>query len=201
MGEIILKHFNDNSNENTDIVYKDNKTIKQITLYINNDNTKPITAAGLLLYKNVNNKMMLLIIDSDGKYEDIGGKIDSNDIDLYSTVAREVEEETNGQIKQQNIVDRLKFAQYIYVPQSKYLLFILEATQNECKLNKNDFGDHEINNGTVRDIGWLSREDLNIPATIKFRLNWRLRSKTLFTTLHDIENKFKYKQKLFKKCI
>lgn len=166
--------------------------------YIDSDKTKPVTATGALIYKNVGNKMMILIMDNDGKYEDIGGKIDKEDIDIFSAAAREIEEETNNNIMSSDIVERLKRSPYVYIPKSKYVVFIVEANKNEMTFTKDDFGDYEFHDGFSRTIGWILREDLVKSSIIQFKLNWRLRNKTLFSKLFEIESNFKFKQKLFK---
>ena len=168
------------------------------TLYLDDD--RPVTASGALIYKNIKNKLYLLVSDNRNKYEDIGGKIDPEDATIQDAAGREIEEETNGMIKKKDIIDRLKkTTQYIYMPKSKYVVYLVEATENEQKLKKEDFGTKEIHDGFDRTIGWISREELCKPNVIKFKLNWRLKSKALFDKLSDIENKLKYKKNLFKK--
>ena len=171
----------------------------RVTIYLNDDDTKPVTAAGALLYKKVGDSMKLLLIETKGKYEDIGGKIDPVDKDIIDAAAREVEEETNGLIKGESIKDRLKVAPYIYVPRSKYVIFIIEANVSEKKLKKEDFGDREIHDNFARTIGWISREELTKPATVQHKLNWRLKSKSLFDKLIEIDKQLKLKPNIFKK--
>lgn len=167
-------------------------------MYLNDDDAKPVTAAGALFYKKVGKQMMILIIENEAKYEDIGGKIDPDDEDIMAAAAREIEEETNGQIKGENVIDRLKLAPYIYVPRSKYVIYLVEASPAEKKLKKSDFGDREDHDGFARTIGWISREELSKPASVQFKMNWRMKCKSLFDKLTDIENQFKFKNNMFK---
>lgn len=170
---------------------------KRTIMYLNDDDAKPVTAAGALIYKRSAGKMKILIMENRNKYEDIGGKIDPTDESIYHAAGREIEEETNGMIKQDDIVERLKVAPYIYVPRSKYLIFIVEATKEEKKLKKDDFGDREIHDDFPRTIGWIRRDALTKSTVIQFKMNWRMKSKSLFDKLKDIENQFKFKKKMF----
>lgn len=170
------------------------KTIK----YIDDENTRPVTATGVMIYKQTSDyKMKLLIMKNRGVYEDIGGKIDPDDESIYSAAAREVDEETNGMIKKDTLIDRLKMAQYVYVPRSKYVIFLLEANDAEKRLKKGDFGDREIHDNIPRSIEWISRDKLIRPENIKHKMNWRIKSKTLFDKLQSVESNFKFGKKLF----
>lgn len=175
---------------------KTHKT-KQKVIYLNGDPDKPVMASGALIYKNVSGRMKLLIIDTKSRYEDIGGKIDITDNTIYDSTSREIEEETNGIIKKQDIIDRLRTAKYIYISKAKYLVFLLEATPTERKLQKSDFGNREIHDNYARTIGWIDRYQLTKKSIIKYRLNYRLRKKKLFDMLLIIENQFKYRKRLF----
>lgn len=176
-------------------------SINKKTMYLNDDKTKPITAAGALFYKKDGASLSLLIVDSNGKYEDIGGKIDSTDKTVYQAASREIEEETNGLIKAKDVIDRLKKAEYIYVPHSKYVIFLISAVKKEQELKKEDFGDYEGHDKILRSIGWVKRENLCKAEVIKHKLNWRLKieSKKLFARLAEIEKTLKFKKRLFKK--
>lgn len=165
--------------------------------YFNADPMKPITAAGILFYKNHMNQMYCLIQEQNNKYEDIGGKIDTIDQTLEDTICRELEEETNHRINATNVRQRLNGAKKIYIPICKYCLYIVEADQNEADLKKNDFGEEEKYNNKNRTIGWIKRDELSMPHIIKYKLNWRLRSKTLFEYLKETEHNMKFKKKLF----
>jgi hypothetical protein len=189
-------------NKETSVIIKKqltkNTKAKRVTLYLDDDPAKPITAGGVMIYKYVQNKMMLLIIETDGKYEDIGGKIDPIDDDIFCAVAREIQEETNNHILSNDIIERLKLAPYIYVPKSKYVIYLVEATNTEKKLKKSDFGDMEEHDAFPRTIGWISRDVLIKPQNVQYKLNWRLKSKALFDQLIEIEKTVKYKKKIFK---
>lgn len=175
---------------------KNNMTEKK-TIYLNDDKTKPVIAVGILIYKNVCDKMKLLIVYTKNRYEDIGGKIDQQDNTIYDTACRKIEEKTNGLIRRIDIINRIQNSQYIYIPKSKYLIFLLEASVYEQKLQKDDFGNIEINNKNNRLIGWIDRKYLSNKNVLKFKLNLRIKNKRLLDTLLSIENQFKFKKKLF----
>src|SRR5207237_859704 len=162
---------------NTIIKHIDPKT-KRVTMYVSNDEQKPVMAAGAIFYKRSGKNMMLLLIEKNCNYEDIGVKIDETDDDINSDAALEIKEETNEIIKSVGIVDRLRKTSYIYVGASKYFVHLVEANENEKVLTKEDFGDNETHCDISRTIGWVSREDLANPAIFRHKLNWRLRSKS-----------------------
>lgn len=203
----IAKDKTDNENEEEEKTKAKDKTVskkkpktksQRVTLYLNDDDAKPVTAAGALFYKKVGKQMMVLVIENDSKYEDIGGKIDPDDEDIVAAASREIEEETNGIIKAENVIERLRTATYIYVPRSKYVIYLVEANAEEKKLKKNDFGDREEHDGFPRTIGWMAREELAKPAIVQFKMNWRMKCKSLFEKLTDIETHFKFKNNMFK---
>jgi hypothetical protein len=72
-------------------------TVEIPTFSYNNDNTKPIRAGGVILYKRTNNnniEILLIkkLIGNIYQYEDIGGKTDSLDSNILDTISREAEE-------------------------------------------------------------------------------------------------------------
>jgi len=154
-------------------------------------NKKEVKASGTLIYKFDNeNKMKLLLIKSNGKYEDIGGKIEKEDKDVYDIADREMKEETNNVIF--NIKDRLIKGQNIYLQKCKYVLFIIEASDNELKLKKQNFNEKELNN--EKTISWIDKSYLK--NTIKYKLNYRLRHKIIFDILDNIEEKQYFKKNI-----
>lgn len=176
-------------NDNNNLVMN-----KRKTFYYNNDESKPITASGILFYRNPK-KMEILLIESDGMFEDIGGKTESFDETVFETVIREVEEETNGVIK---ITDEGRLNNSIYVPRAKYELFIVEADKFEKELESDIFGDKEIHDNYNRKIKWIEKEKILDKTVFKFKLNYRLKSLELFNRLSKIETEAKLKKNMFK---
>jgi hypothetical protein len=150
------------------------------TFYYNNDNSKPIRAGGILIYRNINNINEFLLIKKNynniERYEDIGGKTDINDINIYDTIAREVCEETNSVINQEIIKYQLSKSSNIYIPHSKYLLYLIEANVYEKNLKSKYFGDKEIHDDINRTIVWI---DINNYLDNKLNFNPRMTSENV----------------------
>lgn len=157
-----------------------------------------VTSGGVLIYKFSEKGMELLLVNSRGGFEDFGGKIDSDDQNIYKTVAREAFEESNQLLNKKQIESRLKIAPYIYIPQSKYVVFIIEANFEEEKLKQEQFGETEIHDNIERKVKWVTLGDLLQPSVIKHKLNWRLKSSKLFAKLHEINNNKKLSVSMFK---
>jgi hypothetical protein len=132
------------------------------TFYFEDDKTKPIRAGGVLIYKFVDDQIKLLMIktnyNDEIRFEDIGGKTDINDVTEFDTVSREVSEETNLIINQQIIKYQLKNSTSIYIPNSKYILYLVEANLYERNLKSNYFGNKEIYDDIKRTIHWINLE-------------------------------------------
>ena len=143
------------------------------TFFYNEDQTKPIRAGGVLIYNNNNLLMIKTNYNNIEKYEDIGGKSDEKDIDIYSMVAREVAEETNFKLDQEIIKHQIKSSKSIYIPIAKYVLFIVKANSYEKKLTIDDFGNKELFENIDRVINWITIDDF---LHKKINLNPRLKS-------------------------
>jgi 8-oxo-dGTP pyrophosphatase MutT (NUDIX family) len=167
-------------------------------IYYDDDPAKPVTAAGVILYRYDGKVMQILLINSRNKYEDIGGKIDQIDESIEEAAAREVDEETNGQITAEDIIDRLNKTssrQKVYVKNSKYLIYIIKANDSERLLTSEDFGDYEAHDKIKRTIQWLPRDTAFSTTFIRGgKLNYRMKSKALKDTLVSMDkNKNKSK--------
>jgi hypothetical protein len=139
--------------------------------HLNKRNT--IFAGGVLLYKIDDNQIYVLMSlpSYTNDYEDIGGKIEFTDTNIYDTVIRETMEETNDKI----YIDkcRLEKSQSFYNGFGKYMLFLTKATQNESKYTPPDFGDYEIHDNIKRKIQWISdTEFLQYANNICKRINF-----------------------------
>jgi 8-oxo-dGTP pyrophosphatase MutT (NUDIX family) len=174
-------------------------TNKRKIIHLNDDPVQPATAAGVIIYKIVDKKMQILLINNRNKFEDIGGKIDDIDPSIEAAAAREVDEETNGVITREAIMSRLtESVKTVYVKNSKYVIYILVATPDEEKLCKDDFGEYENHDKIKRDIQWVSRETAFSVLFIRGKkLNFRLMSSSLNTQLKSIESNQKYKKSMF----
>jgi hypothetical protein len=87
------------------------------------------------------------------------------------------------------IKKRLENAPYIYATKSKYIVYIIEANDDEIQLTSKDFGTKEIHDDINRIISWIPLDKFLLPEIVKYKLNWRLKNKILFDKLKDIKNK------------
>ena len=128
----------------------------------------PVCAAGVLFYTYDSNKEFRILIQRrENRIEDLGGKVDRKDIDIYDTAIREVYEETNKKISLSR--KRLMSSKYMYLQMGKYMLFIVYATKREFSIT--DFSDHEVCDYAIdalasslcikkREISWESISNL-----------------------------------------
>jgi hypothetical protein len=161
------------------------------TFNLDNDSTQIVTSGGLLLYRFGKKGMELLLINSRGVFEDFGGKIDDDDMNIYETVAREAYEESNYLLDRTKILKRLQKAPKAYMKKSKYVVYVIEASKTESALEQSDFGDFEIHDKIERIVKWVPLDTFLLPEVIKHKLNWRLKSATLFAKLTEIKNEKK----------
>ena len=157
------------------------------TFYYNNDKNNEIKAGGLLIYKIKDNEIFLLLIESRGLYEDIGGCSDCKDDSIYDTIIREVEEETNNIIKRENLNELLNNSEEFYNKNCKYLLLIIKANEFLQNLNSEQFGDKEIHDNIIRKIKWINIDEFFNKNTLKYKINFRLKNKILFDKLEKIK--------------
>lgn len=168
---------------------------KRKIFYLSDD--KPIMSGGLLLYRFIKNEMELLLVEGRGFYEDLGGRVDDDDKDIFSTVSREAFEESNELLNKRSIKSRIKNAPYVYVPKYKYIVYILKANENEASLKSKDFGTKEIHDDIHRTIKWINLDTFLMPEIIKHKLNFRLKSSQLFNKLKEIRNDKKLDYNMF----
>lgn len=122
---------------------------------------KIVAAAGVIFYKIVDGQLFLLLQHGPEKpskkkpelktiYTDFGGRVDPVDANAEKTVERECREESNGKLTFIRSDDPL------YHRDSKYLLFLEKATEEEEKLDTDDFGPEEEKDGIKRDVKWIT---------------------------------------------
>lgn len=156
-----------------------------------------VTSGGVLLYRFKKNTMELLMVESRGGIEDLGGRIDKSDRSIYTTVAREAFEETNELLDKDSIKKRIKNAPYAYMARSKYIVYIIPANPDEVLLTTDDFGDTEICDNIKRKIKWIPISTFLMPEIIKHKLNWRLKNKALFDIVKKINDNKKADKCMF----
>ncbi len=178
------------------IIDIDYDPILQIMQSFGSLTTIEILTMGVIIYKKNGKNLMILITLKNVKYEDMCVKYDITDTNPCKTLIQGINAMTNNKID--ITMERIKNALSVYVPLSKHMVFILEANDNETKLVKEDFGSKEHRNNTLRTIGWINRSELIKPAVVRFKLNQRIKSKTMFDKLYIIESNLKISCKLFK---
>jgi ADP-ribose pyrophosphatase YjhB (NUDIX family) len=149
----------------------------------------PVYAVGTLIYKKSpeNNEIeFLLVKNCKNKFEDIGGKTENTDDNIYQTACREMEEETNKIVKGCDISERIKKTRnVVYNMKSKYLVFIIQANNNEEKLESSIFDNIEYFSKQKRTVEWVPFKIYKKYANEKM-LNFRLMVKYLFNRLETI---------------
>ena len=145
---------------NSLIIYRCNKLV----FYY--DDIWQVKAAGIILY-SITNDFSYLMILKNGRYEDFGGKISTNDNDYYDTAIREASEESNNLI---NITrERLFLSKHYYIKKSKYVLFFVEATNEEKKINLSNF---------IENVRWINiNNDTNLHLRLENKLFDKLKKK------------------------
>jgi hypothetical protein len=158
--------------------------------YYKNDPISEIKAGGLLFYypNKKTNDIDFLMIKSRGYFEDIGGRTDKVDKTANSTIAREVEEESNKIFKKKYILNVIKKETPLYTKPSKYLLYICKLEDKYENLDPIVFGDKEFHDDIFRTMEWIPYTKLKKK---KFRetLNFRLKFKEFFSTIQSIYKK------------
>lgn len=140
---------------------------------------RPITAAGTLVYKSVNYKPFLLLIQYQDpkwpKLDDFGGKCDLEDKNVYETIKRELSEETNGKFTHEISENDPSF----YNPASKYFCVITQVGRHNYE-DTSIFGSVEIKENIPRKINWYPYPEC------KDLLAQRLNCQDLFIFLNKI---------------
>lgn len=157
------------------------------TFYLESNKDKPITAGGVMIYRMNNKEIEVLLVDSRGTFEDLGGRVDTKDRNILSTVAREAFEESNELLNKRKIKSRLKVAPFVYVEKMKYVVYIIPANSNEKSLISSDFGDTEIHDNISRTIKWFPLGVLTKSDIFREKLNWRIKNRKIFDILKKIK--------------
>lgn len=149
-----------------------------------NIDNRLVYACGVILYRVQHNRIEMLLIKGKTYLEDLGGKIDASDTDIYETVIREAYEESNGLIKITR--ERLLDTKPIYTPASKYMIYIIRATNEEEQLVQEQFGTYELHDKIDREIDWFTLDRFYENVKLK-SVNYRLVNRNLFDRLNEIK--------------
>jgi ADP-ribose pyrophosphatase YjhB (NUDIX family) len=117
-----------------------------------------ISACGCLFYRKQTQELLLISYVDPGwpNYDDFGGTIDKNDETVNETIWREVAEETNGVISENDIKKILKSKKYVkfYNEFCKYY-FIAVNVDSNFHQETEEFGDLEETDKLPRTINWI----------------------------------------------
>ena len=158
------------------------------TFYYEQDNIKyELRAGGVLFYKKTDDGTYFLMIRSRGKLEDFGGCTDQADRDIFDTISREVEEESNKIFDRNDIRKRLDNFVPIISKESKYMLFLLPLVGKDEKIEPSDFGNKEDHDNIERTVEWVNADNFSDSTFFNRELNFRLKINSL-RNLYDGTN-------------
>lgn len=151
--------------------------IRRKCFYYEDNEEKPILAAGILFIKKEKGKKFVLMQkvikkDKPDEYSDFGGKIDENDDTVVDAIARELSEELNNglyeKVKKENIyldtTEKIKdiilknVVKLIYQKTAKYFVIISKLPQN-IMLDFEKISDFENIDKINRTVHWITYED------------------------------------------
>lgn len=155
--------------------------------YFNNDERLKILAGGIILYRMKKNDIELLLIDSHGNFEDLGGKSEKDDEEIYDMIAREAHEESNYLLDKESIKSRLKESYCSYITHSKYIVYLVEATKEEAELTTEKFGEKEIHTDIQRQIRWIPLKVFLNKNIIKHKVTIRLKNNNFFDMVRNVK--------------
>lgn len=165
-----------------------------------NSNNFDVIAGGLILYRIRDSIMELLLIEKNGQYEDFGGNTDLMDTDIYDTISRQFNIQSNNLFSKSKMKKRLlKTKNYVYMKKSKYIIFLIQTKKLEDNLTSDDLAKFGFtSNSTVKQtVRWVSIETFLHYDVLKYKINFRLKSKYLFDLIKQINNNAKPKKCLF----
>lgn len=159
--------------------------------YYDNDQTKPILAAGVLLVKDSPNKEVLVQKVSSANtgynFTDFGGKIDLEDKSVIEAIARELGEEINFGIfengRKMSKTSLKKFLQTniikkTYIQLAKYFLIFVKFDPSQYSLDMDIIGNKETHDEIPRTVEWITAEEF-VNSHFAHHLHPRLWSKDI----------------------
>lgn len=113
----------------------------------------PVRAGGVIIYSYKSGHIKLLLQQKNSRFEDMGGKIDKDDIDINATISREMFEEFKI-IPLSKCIELINGPHdTIYIPNGKYLLYLIENKEiSDIPLKA--YGKYE--DGKARTIHWVN---------------------------------------------
>ena len=134
-------------------------------LFLNNDASKPIMSVGILLYRFVRRNMELLLVDKKGFFEDMCTPVEQTD-DVDS-----IKERAIGKVAKMEFP---KNAPSVYISMCKHMIYLVDIKGNEENID-----------ASIR-TKWVHVDTFLLPEVIKYKLVFRLKSKTLFGKVRGI---------------
>lgn len=139
-----------------------------------------VRACGTLIYNSINE---LLLSSCDRGFEDFGGLIDKND---YECAYRETLEETNFVLNKFSLKKNILKTKPIYIPHSKYLVFIISLSKLNENFKSKNFGKFELHDNIKRIVKFVPFSIFLNPIFIKTKLLYRLRHKNFFDKIKSL---------------
>ncbi len=106
---------------------------------------------------------------------------------VHDIISREAYEESNYLLDKDSIKKRLAESSSVYIPHSKYIVYLVKATDIESKLKTDDFGDKEIHDDIPRQVKWIPLTTFLNPNIIKHKVAMRLKHKNLFDMVKNLK--------------
>lgn len=153
------------------------------TFFMDTEKTQEIRAGGVLFYKYNEDKTdcELLLIKTRYHYEDFGGCTDAEDNNILETVTREVQEESNGIFCKEDVYEKIKNSNPIYIARSKYVLYFMELDK---RYDVSLFGEKEFHDDIYRTVEWIPYDTFTDNNFIN-KLNFRLRAHNVLEYLAE----------------
>lgn len=163
-----------------------NKPIRPVFKYTDKQGVEyDIKAGGVLFYRSIGKEIEFLMIKNRNIYEDFGGCTDAKDADIFETIAREVDEESNGIFKKKDVLIKLSVNEPICSERSKYLLYIVQLLPFEENIDEKEFGTREIHDNFDRTVEWVPLSKFKDTDFLKM-VNFRLKMKGFFAAIFSL---------------
>ena len=133
-----------------------------------------MTAGGVLFYSHKHGFLMQLVMNGKGQINssDFGGKVEKEkDNSLLESLKRELLEETNKKLPPYDV--KSSIINFLYIPESKYLIVICQAPQSFDGMDLGSFGSSEEHSSIPRTVSWVSVPDFLESRTLHPRLTAR----------------------------
>ena len=157
---------------------------KRPTFCYKNNKDQLIRAGGLILYRYDDlGEAEFLLIRAFGRYEDFGGRTDAIDTSIEDTICREADEESNGILGKNEMLDLIKNEEPVYCNKSKYMIYIAKAKK---MYDPKEFGDLEIHDNIPRTVEWIKLSKMLDKNFIDQHMHIRLKFMFFFKRIRSL---------------